>query len=182
MVVAYSIFIVLHIVGVAIAIGSATIVDYLHLVGLRRSYIEKSMAGIYPYMSRMINMALIIIYFSGISLVLLNPDLISNPLFLTKIALVIVVTINGLYLQRSVAPHLEKCVLNGTKYCTSSVLYSSAIAGSVSIVTWYSILILSLTKSIGYTPVQFLTGYFVVLALAIIIAYTIERKARKWRE
>jgi hypothetical protein len=177
----YPIALVFHIIGVVIAVGSATIVDYLHLVGLRRANLEKGLVRIYPHISRLINISLVIIYLSGIALLIQKPELITSPLFLTKLILVIIVTVNGFYLQRAVSPQLDKCVIKGNKYCTTNVLYSSAISGSISIVTWYSILILSLTKNLGYTLTHFILAYVIVLALAITTSFSIERKARKWR-
>jgi hypothetical protein len=178
---AYSIFVVIHIISATVAVGSATIADYLHLVGLRKRSLERKLADIYPYVSRAINLSLAVIYLTGIVLVTLNPSLLKSSIFITKIVLVLIVTINGIYLQKSVSPHLDKCVLKGTKYCTPNVLYSSAISGSISIVTWYSILILSLTKNLGYALTQFLAAYITVLIATILIAYTVEKHSRKWR-
>jgi hypothetical protein len=179
--VVYSILFVVHLLATMIAVGSATVVDYLHLVGLRKKKLERGLVSIYPFLSRMINYTLIIIYITGAFLLYNNPYLLQSPMFIIKLALVLIVTINGIYLQRSVSPHLDKCVLKGTKYCTNSVLNSSAIAGSVSIVTWYGIVILSLTKNFGYSTMQFIFAYLSVLMFAIIVAYSVERKARKWR-
>ena len=73
--------------------------------------------------------------------------------------LVFIVTLNGIYLQRLVSPHLDKCVIKGTKYCAQSVLTGSAIAGSISIVTWYSIVVLSLSKDMDYHFISFILTY-----------------------
>jgi|SRR3989344_713733 len=178
----YPIMFVVHILAAMVAVGSATIVDYLHLVGLRKKRLEKGLVTLYPLVSKMINMSLIIIYLTGIYLLIQNRELLQNSLFITKLVLVLIVTFNGIYLQKSVSPHLDKCVLKGTKYCTRSVLNSSAISGSISIVTWYGIVILSLTKNIGYSTIQFILAYLSVLIIAIGVSYAVERKARKWRD
>jgi hypothetical protein len=178
----YTISLVLHIFGVIVAVGSATIVDYLHLIGLKKRNLEKSFVKIYPYITNMINFSLFLIYITGIILLTQKPSLLSSPLFLTKLGLVLIVTINGIYLQKVVSPNLDSCVIKGTKHCTKFVLNSSAISGSISIVTWYSIVILSLTKNLGYTTTQFLTTYVIILISAILISYIIETKARNWRE
>jgi hypothetical protein len=178
----YSILVVIHVLAVIAAVGTVSVIDYLHLVSLRRKKLEKQLVSIYPRLSRMVNYSLALIYLTGISLVYLNKELLSSSLFLTKIFLVLIVTINGIYLQRKVSPHLDLCVLKGTKYCSSGVLYSSAIGGSLSIVTWYSIVILSMTKNLGYNFLQFLIAYFSVLLIVIFVAIHFERKARKWRD
>lgn len=178
----YFVFLVVHILAGMVAVGSATLVDYLHLVGLRRKTLERGLVSIYPLVSRLINVALVFIYVSGIGLVYLNPSLLGSSLFLTKVALVLIVTVNGIYLQRAVSPHLDRCVLHGTKYCTSEVLVSSSVSGSISIVTWYSVVILSLTKTAGYSASQFIIGYLLVLAFAILTSYSLERRSRLWRD
>ena len=178
----FTITLVFHIIGITIAIGSATLTDYLHLIALRKSSLEKGIVKLYPYISKLINYSLILIYTSGIILVMLKPELLQSPLFIIKFLLVLLVTINGIYLQKIITPQLERCVIKGNKYCTSNVLYGSVIGGSISIVTWYSILILALTKTLGYTLTQFLTAYVIVLILAIISAYILEKRARTWRE
>jgi len=172
---------VFHIIGVIIAVGSATLVDYLHLVALRKKRLEKGLVAMYPLISKMINGALVLLYITGIALLAQKPELLASNLFRVKMVLVAIVTINGLYLQKIVSPHLDKCVIKGTKYCTKKVLNSSAISGSISIVTWYSLVILSLTKTIGYSAIFVIKTYAITLAIAMLIAYFIESNARKWR-
>lgn len=178
----YMITTVVHVLAVIVAVGAVTVTDYLHLVGLRRKRLERQLKNIYPKLSNLINSALILIFISGGYLVYLNPVLWESPLFLTKLALVFIVSINGLILQRVISPNLDLCVMEGRKYCSPSVLYTSAISGSISIVTWYSIVILALTKSMGYTVSQFLISYLIVLVIAILLAIFIERRARIWND
>jgi len=176
-----SIIILVHILFVVVAVGAVTVVDYLHLVGLRKKKIEKNLSEIYPKLSTLINFSLFLIYLTGIFLVYKKPELLSSPLFIVKMFLVLLVTVNGIYLQKKVSPNLNLCVIKGTKYCSKGVLYSSAIFGSISIVTWYSILILAFTKKLNYTPWQFLIFYFSILIIVILTSIYIESRARKWR-
>jgi uncharacterized membrane protein (UPF0136 family) len=182
MVDSYSVIVLFHVLAVIVAVGAVTVIDYLHLIGLRKKKLEKQLKNIYPNLSRLINISLAVIYLTGIFLVIKNPALLGSSLFLTKMALVVLVTVNGIYLQKSVSPHLDLCVLKGTKYCSSKVLYSSAISGGISIVTWYSIVILAFTKNFGYTTKSFLMTYFIILILVVLVALHFERKARKWRD
>jgi hypothetical protein len=177
----YELAVLIHVLVVIVAVGAVTVTDYLHLVGLRKKRLERQLKNVYPNLSRLISFALIGIYLSGGFLVYKNSELLNSSLFLTKIFLVLIVTFNGIYLQRKVSPHLDLCVMKGTKYCSSEVLYSSAISGSLSIVTWYAIVILAFTKNLGYNFKQFLSVYLGVLIIAILISLHIERKARKWR-
>lgn len=177
----YEIIVLIHVLSVIIAVGAVSVTDYLHLVSLKRKKLEQQLKIVYPRLSNLINMSLIAIIFTGLILVLMNPSLVSKPLFLLKMALVAIVSLNGLYLQKSVSPNLDRCIIEGTKYCSQGLLYSVAICGSVSVVTWFSIVILAFTKNFGYSLKQFVTAYLVVLAIAIVLSYSIERRARKWR-
>ena len=175
----YLITTLIHVLVVIVAVGSVTVTDYLHLIGLRKKRLERQLKNIYPKLSNLINVALIMIYLTGGYLVYLNPVLWTSSLFLTKLGLVFVVSINGLILQKIISPNLDLCVMEGRKYCSPKVLYTSAISGSISVVTWYSIVILALTKNMGYTVNQFLISYLIVLVITIISAIFLERRARK---
>ena len=147
---AFSVLIIitlLHVLSVIVAVGAVSVIDYLHLVGLRKKKLEKQLKEVYPNLSKLINISLIIIILTGLSLVIKNPSVLSSSLFKFKIVLVIIVSINGIFLQKKVSPNLDLCVIKGRKYCSSNVLYSSAISGCISIVSWYAIVILSLTKN-----------------------------------
>ena len=178
----YETIIILHILAVIVAVGSVTVTDYLHLVSLKRRRLELQLKNIYPRLSNLINVSLIIIILTGVILFIMNSALAKSHLFLLKMALVAIVTINGIYLQRIVSPNLDLCILKGTKYCSSSVLYSTAISGSISIVTWYSIVILAFSKNFGYTINQFIISYAIILAIAITLSYMFEKRARSWRD
>jgi len=181
MVEVYSIIIVFHVLAVIVAVGAVTVTDYLHLIGLRRKNLERQLRNIYPSLSKLIMAALSFIVLSGFTLLYLKPEVLESPLFIAKLVLVVIVTLNGFYLQKKVYPNLDLCVMKGTKYCPQDVLYASAISGGISIVTWYSIVILSLTKNLGYTLNQFILVYLMVLFVVISVAFYFEKKARTWR-
>jgi hypothetical protein len=170
----------IHVLAVIVAVGAATVTDYLHLVGLRKRKLELQLKNIYPNLSRLINISLGVIIITGFYLVFKNPELLSSGMFRLKMVLVFLVGANGIYLQKIVSPNLDLCVLKGRKYCSSKVLYISSISGSISIVTWYAIVVLALTKTLGYTVFEFLSFYIILLIVVSFIAFYFERKARKW--
>lgn len=177
----YEVVVLFHVLAVIVAVGAVSVTDYLHLVGLRRKKLEKQLKDVYPNVSRMIHFALMVIILTGILLVMQKPSLLESTHFILKMCLVVVVTVNGIFLQKVIAPNLDLCVLKGTKYCSQNLLYTSAISGSLSVVSWYAIVVLAFTKSLGYTPLQFIFVYAIVLVIAILTAVYFERKARRWR-
>ncbi|MGK0209534.1 MAG: hypothetical protein ACI83O_000811 [Patescibacteria group bacterium] len=176
----YIISLVFHILGVAVCVGSVTFVDYLHIIGLRKRSLESKFIRIYPYVSKLINAGIIVILLSGIIMLIQKPELLASNLFRFKMALFAIVILNGIYLQKVVSPGINKCVLEGQKNCTQEILYSSSISGSISIVTWYSLVVLSITKVLQYKWYEFLSVYLLIIICAIYVAIYMEKRARKW--
>lgn len=175
-------FLVLHVLSTVVAVGSVTVIDYLHLIGLRKKKIEKKLFSIYPFLSELLVYMLISIYITGLILVINKPTLLQSALFLTKLILVAIVTVNGFYLKNKVSPELEACVTKGTKACSTHVLNTSVISGSLSVVSWYSIFILSITKTTGYTVFGFVKYYLLALLIVTSTLYFFEKRSRHWRK
>ncbi len=176
----YPIVVIAHIISVVIAVGSVTVIDCFHLVGLRKRKLGLKLLYSYPILSKMIIYALIAAVLSGTLLIINKPELLSMPLFRLKMALVGIIILNAVALHKAVYPAMSKCVQEETwKYCTPKVLGISAVTGAVSITTWYAVLILSLTKKYAYSVGAFVTVYLVALGLAILIARYVEEHRQK---
>lgn len=174
----YSAYIlVLHIMAVMVAVGTVTVTDYLHILGIRDPKLERRSLSIFPYLSRLIVMSLFFIYITGTLLVINKPELLMSPLFLTKIALVVVVTINGFILHHWIFPDVEKRSRTG-KYSKAQIK-KAAFFGSLSVVTWYAIVTLSITKTEGYGVIDFLIVYFAFWFCAYLFAVYIETARKK---
>lgn len=172
----YSIFLILHIISVVAGLGAVTITDYLHLTGIRHRNLEMRLIPIYPLLGKFIIYSLFFIVLTGTILVFNKPSLINSPLFQLKIFLFFIIIINGVVLHKKVAKALDRCIIdNTTKHCTNEVFFISALCGSISIVTWYSILILSLTKTYGYSVLNFISFYIPAILIIFVIAFYNEK-------
>ncbi len=177
----HNIILILHILFAVAAIGAVTVTDYLHLTGLKNKIREKKLLFVYPLLGRMIIYLLAGIILTGIILVMNEPELLSNSLFRLKMWLFLVVIANGWLLHSYVSPHLNSCVLKGGRInCSRKTLLISALSGSISIASWYGILILTFTKEIGYGVMNFLIFYVLAIAILFAAALYLEKKARKW--
>lgn len=174
------IVLIIHILSVVIAAGAVTVTDYLHIVGLRNKKIERKLLIVYPLLSQMILGSTIIIFFTGMLLIVNNPAFLASRIFQLKLFLVMVVVVNGLFLHQKVYPSMKACVEGKKNLCTKHELFVSSLCGSISLVTWYSILILSLTKQYGYTPLEFLSVYLCFLVLVFLVALLMESSQRTW--
>jgi hypothetical protein len=175
-----AVFLVLHIIAVMIAVGAVTVTDYFHLIGLRKKSLEKRMLFIYPKLGNMILFSTAFIVLTGLILLINKPEVLNNPLVQLKLILFGVVLINGFVLHTHVYPHVIKCVLNEKGACPLHVLWISSISGSISVVTWYGILILALTKGFEYSVQDYIMYYLFALILVFLVAFYNEEKARIW--
>ena len=178
----YIIVLMFHIISSMIAVGAVTITDYFHLSGLKNRKLERKLFSVYPLLTKIIIYTIIIFTLSGILLVINNPQIIERGLFKLKMVLVVIVIINGIFLNKKVSPDFEKCALDGKKYCKKETLLYSSIAGAISIVTWYSILIIAFTKKYGYSVPQFLKYYALALIIVFFIALYIQNKSKPWKK
>lgn len=176
----YTTLLVTHILAVMVAVGTVTVTDYLHLLGFRDRVLEKRTLPIFPLLSNLIRGALALIYITGLAMVWMNPSVLSSPLFWLKVTLVLIVTINGFFLHHWMFPRIEKETLAGKPTTRMSII--AAAAGSLSVVSWYGIVVLALTKEIQYSVSQFLVAYLLMLFGAFIVAAFIETRDDKDRE
>lgn len=168
---------VVHIIGVVIAIGAATATDFLHLRGLLNRKFEKKIVDIFPVLSQIIFIGLGIIILAGGVLLYYNPSLLRLPIFQLKFVLVGIVIVNGIILGKYIGPMVKKDILNDhPKENFKKVSIISSIFGSISVVTWYSILILALTYGYGYSVPSFLLVYFGALILVFLTSMAMEFK------
>lgn len=177
----HSVVLVSHIIGAVVGVGAVTVTDYFHLIGLKKKSLERKMLFVYPLLGRMVIWAIVLVTLTGIILLLNKPVLLQSSLFQLKMALFLVILINGFVLHKKVYPHVIKCVLNDKGTCPIHVLWISSISGTISVVTWYATLILALTKQFAYTVKTFLVYYFLALIVVFLIAYFNEEKARIWK-
>ena len=172
----YPLTIMVHVIAVAIAVGTVTVVDYLHIRSFKNKSLEKTTLKVNPYLSQIIIGSLVLIILTGSIMVYLTPSFLQSSIFQLKLSLVAIIILNSIVLHKIVAPGMEKCILNPSKEnCTKSFVLNSSFFGSLSIVTWYAIFILALTKHLGYTVPQFISAYIIVFAIAFFTAYSMEK-------
>ena len=172
--------VILHLLGFALGVGGATINDVLFFRFLKDYKISESENEILKMLSQIIWAGLAISIISGLGLYLPNAEALNeSSKFLLKVIVVAVVTINGIFLNLSVAPHLVKLSFNDemTKTTQSNHLRKMAFAsGAVSFVSWYSAFFLGTVKSLPFSLLQLIGIYAGLLCVGIIIALITEKK------
>jgi ABC-type proline/glycine betaine transport system permease subunit len=107
--------IVTHLLGLTIGLGGATIIDLIlcRLV-IRGRAIQQTVAGLVQVISQLVSYALVAVWISGTGFLIQcwyrTPELLTNPKFVAEIAIVVVLTINGMVLHARVLPLLYRNV------------------------------------------------------------------------
>lgn len=172
---------ILHILGAAVGLGSATISDVLFFKFLRDSKISELEAEVLGTLSQVIWLCLAILVITGIGLYL--PDsarLNESPKFLVKMFIVAIIIVNGAFLNLWITPRLVKISFAGGFHAheEGKLHYArrSAFAlGAISIISWYSAFILG---SLHESPAGFLAilgAYLLLLAVGITASQIMER-------
>lgn len=177
-----ALLIILHVVGVAIGVGGATVSDSLFFRTIKDGKINKTEFAFLKTTSSVVWFGLIILFFSGFGLLFLSklavPEsgLFYNPKFLAKFSIALIILFNGLVIHWKVFPffqaHLGK-TLNSPEFIKKvPFLFTS---GAISTVSWYSALILGAWRTLNLPYLTIMGIYLFVLLGGVLIANIISR-------
>lgn len=159
----------IHLLGVAISLGGATMADMFFFRFLKDFRISHGEADMLRGMSQMIWLGLCILVISGTGLVLTDPSsYFSSAKFLVKMIVVSVIIINGAWLNLYITPKLVHISFGDSRQPMRSELrrdrrWAYAL-GAISTSSWYSAFILGLMDS---SSLPFLTLLFVYAAIVL---------------
>ncbi|PIR05032.1 MAG: hypothetical protein COV57_01380 [Candidatus Liptonbacteria bacterium CG11_big_fil_rev_8_21_14_0_20_35_14] len=166
------IFLALHLLAMALGLGGATISDIMFFRFLRDLKISHFESSVLKTLSMIIWVGLGLAYISGIGLFLADPErLLESSKFLLKILVVLVITINGLFLNFYISPKLMKISFGKRhKHRDGELHYERKLAfamGAISITSWYSAFVLGMMRGLPYSFLELLAGYLGLLLIAV---------------
>jgi hypothetical protein len=160
----------LHLLGMVLGLGGTLILDILIFHFMRNFYFSKQEAVIMHLVSQLIIIGLILLLVSGVALFFTDPDtyLASNR-FLMKMTAVLVLTLNGLYLNFYMMPKIEQLSLLKEDTGDNEVLKRTAFAvGGISMVSWLAAFFFAMIKDLeSFSYLILLIPYAVLLILSI---------------
>lgn len=174
---AYKSYIVFfHALAAALGVGAATLTDIFFFKFLRDreiSRVEHSMLGTF---SQVIWFALGMLVLTGIGLFLPQATaLLGSEKFVLKMALVLILIINGVLLNIVLTPKLTKIAFGGveTEDRKHLVFYRrlAFILGPISIVTWYTVFILGSIRALPIPLAEATLAYLFVLTIVMFGSY-----------
>ena len=167
-------FVLLHLLGLVIGLGSVTTLDFYLLKFLRGDTVTRSDAQLVHLVSLLAAAGLAALWVSGIGFMTLawfnNPALFTSPKVQAKVLIVCILTINGAILHFKVLPQVARAV-GRPLFCKQGSTRSDRImmraCGAVSAASWWTPFFLGTIRELNFAaPIQvFLGAYLVMLAV-----------------
>ena len=168
-------FTLLHILGVAFGLGIATGMDLLlakHIITKRT--LTESRYNVLEQLSRIVTWGLILLWISGIGFLLtyqqVSPEKLLNPKIWSKLMIVTILTINGVFIHYYLLPKLKRCINKRVdlvcSYREMAMIFSS---GAISMVSWYIPFIYGTVPQLNFafSFTVFTTIYLAILVMAV---------------
>jgi len=172
----------LHLVGIVLGLGGATLTDLFFFKFLKDFKVEAQEAEILNTFSQVIWIGIAILIITGLGLYLPQRDILnhSNP-FMLKMTIVSVIFINGILLNTFIAPRTKNfsfVKILETDIITPVHIRQAAFAlGAVSVSSWYTTLFLATMKKylVGFEYWLLLALYLIIVLCAVIGSQILEK-------
>ena len=169
-----------HIIGVAIGVGGATVSDVLFFRALADRKISKDELALLHTLGMMLWVGLFVLVASGIGFLTLQftntgtIHYLGETWFLAKMTIIAALSTNALVMHWYIFPFMEAHTgktLNFSIMRPKLALFAST--GVVSIASWYTALVLGVTRGLDFTYGLIINLYLVLLTFGILVAYTL---------
>lgn len=169
-----------HIIGVAIGVGGATVSDVLFFRALKDKRISADELGLLHTLGMMVWVGLIILIASGIGFLTLQYVMSGTSTYLVsawfqaKMTIIAILLTNAFVMHLYVFPFMKSnldTTLTHKKVAPHFALL--AATGVVSITSWYSALVLGVTRGLDFSYGLILNLYLVILVFGVMVAYTL---------
>lgn len=170
-----------HLVGLAMGVGGAMFTDVFFFKFLKDLRISKDEAGVLQTVSEVVWFGLGLLVLTGVGLYLIDPATFNqSSKFLTKMVVVAIIIVNGAFLNLKVMPHLIHISFGDDphKNPKEELQRERRIAfalGAISMVSWYSALILGVFRSLPFSFSILLLIYLLLLVGAVAGSQVMER-------
>jgi uncharacterized membrane protein len=167
----------IHVLSVIIGMGSALISDFFFNFYSKDKVLNKIEVKSLKLLSHTVWVSLVFIILSGVGLFLSNPEkYIHSDKFISKMCIMVILLINGLFLSKFISPHLGDRGL--LKFKNKRTIRQIAfICGSISVVSWTIVCVLGVLKSIPIHFSEFVMYYFVIILLSASVSLVVEKMA-----
>lgn len=178
----YTALVILHVIGTAIGAGGATFSDWIFFNAAKDGKIDKSELRLLKSGSVLVIFGLLILIITGLGF-LLHYQLVPGsgeaaPKAFAKIIIVAILTVNGWVLHRYVLPLLTAAAEKNQTLVESIIMQKKSLvlsSGAISIVSWYTALILGAWRGLEASTELILVIYFGIVLLSVLVAQILGR-------
>lgn len=134
---------VVHFIGLALGLGTATFLDLMILRFMLRSNIHRSHAEAFEFGTKVVTAGLVMLWISGLGFLVyywgFDPEKLGNPKIWAKMCIVGVLTANAVYLHKLVLPLVQMQVSRPLfSGLTLSQRVQMVVGGTTSVTAWYA--------------------------------------------
>lgn len=179
------IILILHVLGVILGVGGATLTDIFFFRFLKDLRISHAESEVLHTISQVIWFATGLLVLTGLALFMPESErLLQSSKFLAKVVIVAILIANGAALHYLVSPQLVRISFGirhtheeGELHRLRKLAYA---LGAVSIISWYTVFILGMVSSLPVSAGLILAVYLVALVIGIAVGHWMdERNAHK---
>lgn len=170
----------LHFVGLAAGLGGATLLDLMLLRFFVPQHVSAERVAVFEFASKVVDAGLKLLWLTGFGFLLhyalFDPVKLHNPKVHAKLMVVVILTLNGVFIHTVVLPHLRrqagKPLFHGTGRLQRSVFIT---AGAVSAVSWYTPVALGVSSQLNFSvpATLILSGYLAMIAATAVFMLTL---------
>ncbi len=182
-----TLLVAVHLIGLCFGLGGATMLDFWILRWMRWGSLPGEIARIFLFVSKVVSVGLGLLWLSGLGFLAVyaveSPEKFGNPKLLAKIAVVVVLTINGLLIHAIVLPgvlrDIRRPMLDGVSGVRTGIFL---VSGAISGVSWYTAFALGLMRELnGVVPAGLLLALWLCAVMAAsLAAYFYWLHLREW--
>lgn len=172
----------IHLIGLALGLGAATLLDLMLIRFFVWEKISRESWRIFYFFSKTVNVGLVLLWTTGIGFIvhyaLFDPIKLQNEKIWAKLAIVWILSLNGLFIHAVVLPKIEaqigKTLFGGMNRFQRSALL---VSGSISAISWYVPLILAAFPQLNFSvpATTILLTYSALLVVSITATHVIFR-------
>ncbi len=141
----------IHVAGTIMSVGAVTVTDSLLSVLHFRPRLAPLLARLLHVLSLVVWVGLLLLSVTGLWLVLDQPEVLDNPVFLAKMAIVLIVFINGVLMNLFVAPRFEDLSDEWHRDVERVNRFQiiAGIAAIISLIGWWGIVLVVMFNRLG---------------------------------
>ncbi len=163
-----------HFIGLALGLGGAMLLDLMLFRFFLRRAITEEGCSIFLSSTRIVDLGLRVLWLSGLGFLvfyaLTDPDKLANPKIHAKFVIVSILTVNGMFIHRTVLPVIRdqvgRSLFEGFGAARRMMFSCSA---AISVTSWYVPVALGVFSQLNNSvpAVEILAGYGLVMILAM---------------